>query len=83
MRAWFRAIWWITNQKSGVNAVGLQRLLGLGSYKTAWTCLHKLRRAMVRANRERLAGKGAVLTDGMPMRKRLSLSWRRKSVETA
>ena len=57
LRIWFRAIWWITNQKSGVNAMGLQRLLGLGSYKTAWTCLHKLRRAMVRASRERLSGK--------------------------
>lgn len=57
MRVWFRAIWWITNQKSGVSAAGLQRLLGLGSYKTAWTCLHKLRRTMVRVNRERLSGK--------------------------
>ena len=57
LRVWFRAIWWITNQKGGVNAMGLQRLLGLGSYKTAWTCLHKLRRAMVRVNREQLSGK--------------------------
>lgn len=57
LRAWFRAMWWITNQKGGVNAVGLQRLLGLGSYKTAWTCLHKLRRAMVRAGREQLLGR--------------------------
>jgi transposase-like protein len=50
-------MWWITNQKCGVNAVGLQRLLGLGSYKTAWTCLHKLRRAMVRTDREQLSGR--------------------------
>lgn len=56
LRLWFRAIWWITNQKSGVSALGLQRLLGLGSYKTAWGCLHKLRRAMVRPGRELLAG---------------------------
>jgi len=54
LRVWFRAIWWVTNQKSGVRALGLQRTLGLGSYETAWACLHKLRRAMVRPGREPL-----------------------------
>ena len=53
---WFRAIWWITNEKSGASALGLQKVLGLGSYQTAWTWLHKLRRAMVRPGRERLRG---------------------------
>jgi len=53
---WFRAIWWVTSQKNGASAKGLQRLLGLGSYETAWTWLHKLRRAMVRPGRDRLAG---------------------------
>lgn len=56
LRSWFRAAWWLTNQKNGVNALGLQRLLGLGSYKTAWSCLHRLRRAMIRPGRERLSG---------------------------
>lgn len=53
---WFRAMWWVTTQKNGVSALGLQRVLGLGSYQTAWAWLHKLRRAMVRPGRERLAG---------------------------
>lgn len=53
---WFRAIWWVTSQKNGASAKGLQRILGLGSYETAWTCLHKLRRAMVRPGRDRLSG---------------------------
>lgn len=53
---WFRAIWYVTTQKNGVSALGLQRVLGLGSYKTAWALLHKLRRAMVRPGRERLSG---------------------------
>lgn len=57
LRLWFRAMWWVTNQKSGVSALGLQRTLGLGSYKTAWACLHKLRRAMVRPGRDRLTDK--------------------------
>jgi transposase-like protein len=54
---WFRAIWFVTNQKTGASALGLQRLLGLGSYLTAWTWLHKLRRAMVRPGRDRLSGR--------------------------
>ena len=53
---WFRAVWWVTSQKNGVSAMGLQRVLGLKSYKTAWTLLHKLRRAMVRPGRDRLSG---------------------------
>lgn len=53
---WFRAIWWVTSQKNGTSALGLQRVLGLGSYETAWTCLHKLRHAMVRPGRDKLSG---------------------------
>ena len=53
---WFRAVWWVTSQKNGVSAMGLQRVLGLKSYKTAWTMLHKLRHAMVRPGRDRLQG---------------------------
>ena len=54
---WFRAVWWVTSQKNGVSAMGLQRVLGLKSYKTAWTMLHKLRHAMVRPGRDRLHGR--------------------------
>jgi transposase-like protein len=54
---WFRAMYWVTTQKNGASALGLQSVLGLGSYKTAWTWLHKLRRAMVRPSRERLSGR--------------------------
>ena len=53
---WFRAMWYITSQKNGASALGLQRVLGLRSYQTAWAWLHKLRRAMVRPGRERLKG---------------------------
>jgi len=53
---WFRAAWWVTNQKQGVNALGLQRALGLGSYRTSWMMLQKLRSAMVRPHRGRLKG---------------------------
>ena len=57
LTVWFRAIWLLTSQKNGISALGLQRVLGLGSYQTAWAMLHKLRRAMVRPGRDRLAGR--------------------------
>ncbi len=56
LQSWLAAVWYITNQKQGVTALGLQRVLGLGSYQTAWTMLHRLRRAMIRPGRERLSG---------------------------
>ncbi len=56
MRLWFLALWFVTSQKNGVSALGLQRVLGLGSYETAWTWLHKLHRAMVRPGRDCLSG---------------------------
>jgi transposase-like protein/ribosomal protein L37AE/L43A len=57
---WFRAMWWVTSQKNGASALGIKRVLGLGSYETAWTWLHKLRRAMVRPGRDRLDGETEV-----------------------
>lgn len=56
LRLWFEAIWQVTSQKYGASALGMQRVLGLGSYRTAWNWLHKLRRAMVRPGRDRLQG---------------------------
>jgi hypothetical protein len=57
LSVWFAAAWYLTSQKHGVSALGLQRVLGLGSYQTAWTMLHRFRRAMVRPDRERLQGR--------------------------
>jgi transposase-like protein len=49
-------MWQMASQKNGISAMGLQKVLGLGSYETAWAMLHKLRLAMVRPGRERLSG---------------------------
>lgn len=54
LETWFAAAWYVTNQKGGVSALGLQRALGLGSYRTAWTLTHKLRRAMIAPERAAL-----------------------------
>ena len=56
LRLWFETMWYVSNQKYGVSALGLQRSLGLGSYHTAWKWLHRLRRAMVRPGRDKLSG---------------------------
>jgi transposase-like protein len=53
---WFRAIWQVVSQKHGISALGLQRVLGLSRYETTWNMLHRLRRAMVRPNRDHLVG---------------------------
>jgi len=56
LKTWFRIVWWATNQKTGQSAKGLQGMLGLSSYKTGWAALQKLRRAMIRPDREKLSG---------------------------
>jgi transposase-like protein len=50
-------MWFVTSQKDGASALGLKRVLGLGSYQTAWTWLHKMRHAMVRPGRDQLCGR--------------------------
>lgn len=57
LQTWFAAMWFVTSQKDGASALGLQRVLGQGSYQTSWTWLHKLRRAMVCPGRDRLKGR--------------------------
>jgi transposase-like protein len=56
LRTIFQAMWYVVCQKNGVSALGLQSILGVGSYRTAWSWLHKLRTAMVRPGRDKLSG---------------------------
>lgn len=56
LQDWFRAMWWMTDQKHRLSALGLQRLLGFGSYRTAWLWLQKLRWALVRPDCDKLGG---------------------------
>lgn len=57
LTVWFAAAWYMTADPGGVSALTMQKLLGLGSYLTAWTMLHRFRRAMVRPGREVLTGR--------------------------
>jgi transposase-like protein len=56
LRQWFEAAYLVSTLTPGVSAVQLQRQLGLATYETAWTMLHRLRRAMLRPERDRLTG---------------------------
>jgi Zn ribbon nucleic-acid-binding protein/transposase-like protein len=53
-KMWFRAIFEISTRRTGISGKDFQRLMGFGSYKTAWSWLHKLRAAMVRSDSEPL-----------------------------
>lgn len=56
LTVWFAAAWHMTSAKNGVAALTLHRLLGFGSYQTAWAMPHRYRSAMVRPCRDRLSG---------------------------
>ena len=56
LSTWFAAAWFVTSTKNGTSALALQQQLGFGSYETAWAWMHKLRRAMVRPDRDLLGG---------------------------
>jgi transposase-like protein len=56
LTVWFAAAWLMVSQKQGISALGLKRVLGIGSEQTAWAMLHRYRTAMVRPGRERLHG---------------------------
>jgi Zn ribbon nucleic-acid-binding protein len=53
-KMWFRAVFEISTRRTGISGKDLQRIMGFGSYKTAWSWLHKLRAAMVRSDSEPL-----------------------------
>jgi transposase-like protein len=56
LRLWFLAMFFLGRHKTGISALQLQKDLGLGSYKTAWTWMHKLRSALGERPEFRLTG---------------------------
>jgi hypothetical protein len=68
LKLWFLAAWLVATHRNGISARQLRSQLGLGSYKTAWLLLRKLRRAMVDPEREPLAGLVEVDETSLPFR---------------
>lgn len=56
LKTWFQVAWHVCEQKNGISALGLQRAMGFGSYRTAWEWLHRMRMVMVFPSRDRLRG---------------------------
>jgi ISXO2-like transposase domain/Transposase zinc-ribbon domain len=70
LKVWFLAAWLVATHRNGISARQLWLQLGLGSYKTAWLLLQKLRRAMVDPDRAPLAGLVEVDETTVPFRSR-------------
>jgi transposase-like protein len=68
LRAWFTAAWLVATHRNGMSARQLWLQLGLGSYKSAWLLLRKLRAAMVDPDRSPLEGLVEVDETSLPFR---------------
>src|SRR3954447_9065313 len=68
LKLWFLAAWLVATHRNGISARQLWLQLGLGSYKTAWLLLRKLRHAMVDPGREPDAGLVEVDETSLPFR---------------
>lgn len=66
LRTWFLAAHLITTHSNGISALQLQAKLGVGSYKSAWFLLHRLRKAMVDPDRSVLEGIVEIDESSMP-----------------
>jgi hypothetical protein len=80
LTTWFWAAYLMATHSNGISALQLQKLLGLGSYKTAWLLARKLRRAMVDPHRLPLAGLVEIDETSLPQRTQADpcpRAWRR------
>ena len=46
LRKWLVAWYLLCSSKKGISALQIQRMLGLGSYRTAWMMMHKIRHTL-------------------------------------
>ena len=56
LKLWFLVIWYVVSQNHGISALGISRALGIRRQKTGWQLLQKIRRGMIRPDRDRLSG---------------------------
>ncbi len=56
LNLWFQMIWWFMGPKSGISALALKQNFGIGSYRTAWKILSKLRSCAIFPSRSLLLG---------------------------
>lgn len=56
LRQWFRIIHLMLTSKKGMSALQIHRMMGFGSYRTAWSMCHKIRTAMMDGEFQKLMG---------------------------
>ena len=56
LRTWFQAIYFMCQSKKGISALQVQRMIGAGSYRTAWYMCHRIRAAMQSPEFKKLTG---------------------------
>ena len=56
LKIWYKTLYFVALNKNGISALALKRMMGFGSYQTAWAWLHKIRGMMKRSGREKLVG---------------------------
>jgi transposase-like protein len=53
---WFKVIYLMMTSKKGISALQVQRMLGFGSYRTAWSMCHRIRTALLNPEFRKLVG---------------------------
>jgi transposase-like protein len=56
LRTWFMVAFLMLSSKKGISALQIQRMLGMGSYHTAWSMCHRIRAAMQNDEFRKLLG---------------------------
>ncbi|GAC1634246.1 MAG: IS1595-like element ISRsp21 family transposase [Nevskia sp.] len=56
LRQWFRVMHLMLSSKKGMSALQIYRMMGFGSYKTAWSMCHKIRTALIDTDFQKLMG---------------------------
>ena len=56
LREWFRVIHMMLTSKKGVSALQVQRVMGFGSYETAWSMCHRIRAGLADEEFQKLMG---------------------------
>ncbi|HEY3287960.1 MAG TPA: IS1595 family transposase [Gemmatimonadaceae bacterium] len=56
LTVWFKVIYLMMTSKKGISALQIQRMLGMGSYRTAWSMCHRIRAGMADEGFRQLVG---------------------------
>jgi hypothetical protein len=56
LRDWYRVVHMMMTSKKGISALQVKRIMGFGSYETAWSMCHKIRTALIENPVEQLGG---------------------------